>query len=231
MPALSKTILVVDDDPDIRELIGFNLLQAGFRVETAENGAAGIKKAIRLLPDLILLDVMMPEMDGIEACKQLREHPKTKGCLIAFLSARGEDYSQIAGFDSGADDYITKPFRFGELLARMRAHLRQHEKSETAALNIGPYIFQPAVKLLTREDDGARIRLTEKETNILKFLFRQSSQTVSREVLLHEVWGYNAGVTTHTLETHIYRLRQKIESNPSEAQILLTDEGGYRLMK
>ena len=104
IPDLSKTILVVDDDPDIRELIGFNLLQAGYRVETAENGAAGIKMAIRILPDLILLDVMMPEMDGIEACKQLREHPKTKGCLIAFLSARGEDYSQIAGFDSGADD-------------------------------------------------------------------------------------------------------------------------------
>jgi DNA-binding response OmpR family regulator len=150
---------------------------------------------------------------------------------IIMLTGAASEADLILGLDAGANDCITKPFRFGELLARMRAHLRQHEKSETAALNIGPYIFQPAVKLLTREDDGARIRLTEKETNILKFLFRQSSQTVSREVLLHEVWGYNAGVTTHTLETHIYRLRQKIESNPSEAQILLTDEGGYRLMK
>ena len=178
---------------------------------------------------LVLLDVGLPDQDGRETCKKMRDLNVT--VPIIMLTGAASEADLILGLDAGANDYITKPFRFGELLARMRAHLRQHEKSETAALNIGPYIFQPAVKLLTREDDGARIRLTEKETNILKFLFRQSSQTVSREVLLHEVWGYNAGVTTHTLETHIYRLRQKIESNPSEAQILLTDEGGYRLMK
>jgi len=223
-------ILLVDDNVDLADAL---LEQIALHDEFEITLSASATEAYEALKaqdfGLILLDIGLPDQDGREACKKMRDLNVT--VPIIMLTGAASEADLILGLDAGANDHITKPFRFGELLARMRAHLRQHEKSETAALNIGPYIFQPAVKLLTREDDGARIRLTEKETNILKFLFRQSSQTVSREVLLHEVWGYNAGVTTHTLETHIYRLRQKIESNPSEAQILLTDEGGYRLMK
>jgi DNA-binding response OmpR family regulator len=223
-------ILLVDDNVDLADAL---LEQIALHDEFEITLSASATEAYEALKaqdfGLILLDIGLPDQDGRETCKKMRDLNVT--VPIIMLTGAASEADLILGLDAGANDCITKPFRFGELLARMRAHLRQHEKSETAALNIGPYIFQPAVKLLTREDDGARIRLTEKETNILKFLFRQSSQTVSREVLLHEVWGYNAGVTTHTLETHIYRLRQKIESNPSEAQILLTDEGGYRLMK
>ncbi len=127
-----------------------------------------------------------------------------------------------------ANDYVAKPFKFPVLLARIRAQLRQHEQSEDAVFAIGPYSFRPGAKILVDEHDR-KVRLTEKETNILKFLYRSGGRTVEREVLLREVWGYNAGVTTHTLETHIYRLRQKIEPDPSNAAILLTDAGGYRL--
>jgi len=134
----------------------------------------------------------------------------------------------IEGLESGANDYISKPFRFAVLIARLHAHLRSHEQSEEAVYRIGPYTFRPSAKVLV-DSQGKKIRLTEKETNILKFLHR-SGETVARETLLHEVWGYNPAVTTHTLETHIYRLRQKIESNPGQAQILVTESGGYRLV-
>ena len=132
------------------------------------------------------------------------------------------------GLDAGANDYVTKPFKFAVLLARIRAQLRQHEQSEDAVFTIGPYTFKPASKLLV-DEKGGKVRLTEKETAILKYLYRTGDKVVSRETLLHEVWGYNAGVTTHTLETHIYRLRQKIEKDPSNAEILVTETGGYKL--
>ena len=135
----------------------------------------------------------------------------------------------ILGLDSGANDYVTKPFRFGVLLARIRAHLRQHEQSEDAIFKVGPYTFKPSAKMLIREDNR-KVRLTEKETAIIKFLLRAGEQVVSRDVLLHDVWGYNAGVTTHTLETHVYRLRQKIERDPAHAEILVTEGGGYKLV-
>ena len=130
--------------------------------------------------------------------------------------------------DAGANDYINKPFKFTILLARIRAQLRQHEQSEDAMFTLGPYTFKPAIKMLLAEGDR-KIRLTEKETNILKFLYHTSDSVVQRDTLLHEVWGYNAGVTTHTLETHIYRLRQKIEPDPRNASLLVTEGGGYRL--
>ena len=124
---------------------------------------------------------------------------------------------------------MLKPFKFAVLLARIRAQLRQHEQSEDAVFTIGPFTFKPAAKMLL-DEKSAKVRLTEKETSILKYLFRSGGKVVSRETLLHEVWGYNAGVTTHTLETHIYRLRQKIETDPSNAQLLVTESGGYKLM-
>ena len=136
----------------------------------------------------------------------------------------------ILGLDAGANDYITKPFRLGVLLARLRAQLRQHEQSEDAVFSIGPYTFQPSGKLLLDEGSQKKVRLTEKETSILKYLFRSGAKAVDRDTLLGEVWGYNAGVTTHTLETHVYRLRQKIEADPSNAVILVTEPGGYRLV-
>ena len=146
-----------------------------------------------------------------------------------YVDGRGHRSRHDFGLDAGANDYVTKPFRFGVLLARIRAHLRQFETSDAAILNFGPYEFKPSVKQLTTQT-GDKIRLTEKEANILKFLYRASAGTVSRETLLHEIWGYNAQIATHTLETHIYRLRQKIEADPSNAKLLVTEEGGYRLV-
>ena len=148
---------------------------------------------------------------------------------IVMLTAQASDADEILGLESGANDYITKPFRFSVLLARVRAALRQHDQSEDVVFTIGPYSFRPAQKLL-ENGDGNKIRLTDKETSILKYLYRQGPKTIGRDILLKEVWGYNNRVTTHTLETHIYRLRQKIERDPSNARLLVTEEGGYRLV-
>ncbi len=131
---------------------------------------------------------------------------------------------------SGADDYVTKPFRLSVLLARLRAHLRQSEHSDDAEFTIGPYAFRPSAKLLIDPGGRKKVRLTEKETAILKYLYRAGDRAIGRDTLLGEVWGYNAGVTTHTLETHVYRLRQKIERDPARAEILVTEPGGYRLV-
>ena len=177
--------------------------------------------------DLVILDVNLPDMDGREACKVMRR-TGFKGPVI-MLTAQGSDADMILGLDSGANDYVPKPFKFGVLLARIRAQLRQHEQSEDAVFTLGPYTFKPSSKVLLT-GDNKKIRLTEKEASILKYLYRAGELAVGREVLLHEVWGYNAGVTTHTLETHIYRLRQKIERDPSNAEILVTEAGGYKLV-
>ena len=152
-------------------------------------------------------------MDGRELCRLMRKQGVK--CPILMLTGHVTDSDQIHGLDAGANDYIAKPFKLPVLLARIRAQLRQHEQSEDAIFGVGPYSFRPASKLLLDEADK-KIRLTEKETNILKYLYRAGSAVVPRDVLLHEVWGYNAGVTTHTLETHIYRLRQKIEPDPGQ---------------
>ena len=222
-----KSILIVDDDDDLREALAEQLAQeTDFKVATASTVAQGLAAARSSLPDLILLDVDLPDGDGRDACRQLRQDGIS--APIIMLTAAAEDADTIRGLESGADDYVTKPFRFAVLAARIRAHLRAHEQSEHAVFHIGPYEFRPAQKVLI---DGRqkKIRLTEKETNILKYLYRAEGRTASREALLAEVWGYNAGVTTHTLETHIYRLRQKIEPQDGESRILLTEVGGYRL--
>jgi DNA-binding response OmpR family regulator len=145
------------------------------------------------------------------------------------LTAQSADSDIVAGLDAGANDYVAKPFKFAVLLARIRAQLRQQEASEDAAFRIGPYTFRPGAKILV-SDKGSKLKLTEKETAILRFLYRAGQNFVSRDILLQEVWGYNASVTTHTLETHVYRLRQKIEPNPSAACILITEPGGYKLL-
>jgi DNA-binding response OmpR family regulator len=223
-----KKILLVDDDDDLRDALSEQLLLTeDFDVFEAGNGADAKTRAAEALYDLVILDVGLPDIDGRDLCRDLR----TQGVKspILMLTGHDSDADTIMGLDAGANDYVTKPFKFPVLLARIRAQLRQHEQSEEAIFQLGPYTFKPSAKLLITEDDK-KIRLTEKETNILKFLYRASAGVVPRDTLLHEVWGYNAGVTTHTLETHIYRLRQKIEPDPSNARILLTESGGYRII-
>jgi DNA-binding response OmpR family regulator len=223
-----KKILIVDDDDVLRTTLKDQLsLHDEFLVTDAATATIGVK-ALKADPaNLVVLDVNLPDMDGREACKIMRRNG-FKGPVI-MLTGQGSDADVILGLDSGANDYVTKPFRFAVLLARIRSHLRQHEHSEDAQYRVGPYTFKPAAKTLIR-DDNKKIRLTEKETAIIKFLYRSGEQAVARDVLLADVWGYNAGVTTHTLETHIYRLRQKIERDPAHAEILVTEGGGYRLV-
>jgi DNA-binding response OmpR family regulator len=227
MAALKK-ILLVDDDEDLREALSEQLVMTDeFDVFEAGTGQEAMEKARETLHDLVILDVGLPDTDGRELCKLMRK--QNVKCPIVMLTGHDSDADTILGLDAGANDYVTKPFKFPVLLARIRAQLRQHEQSEDAVFQLGPYSFRPAMKLLVDESEK-KIRLTEKETNILKFLYRAADGVVARDVLLHEVWGYNAGVTTHTLETHIYRLRQKIEPDPSNARLLVTESGGYRLV-
>ena len=224
----ARRILLVDDDDELRESLKDQLaLHDEFEIVTAGTASQGIEIAKGDHLDLVLLDVGLPDMDGREACKVMRKTGFKSP--IVMLTGNTADSDVILGLDAGANDYITKPFKFAVLLARIRAQLRQHEQSEDAVFAIGPYTFKPASKLLIN-DRGTKIRLTEKETSILKYLYRSGDKVVSRDTLLHEVWGYNAGVTTHTLETHIYRLRQKIEKDPSSAELLVTETGGYRLV-
>ena len=223
-----KKILLVDDDDDLREALSEQLVMTeDFDVFEAGSGAEAMQKVKEGLFELIILDVGLPDTDGRELCRLMRKQGVKSPVLM--LTGHDSDADTILGLDPGANDYVTKPFKFPVLLARIRAQLRQHEQSEDAVFQLGPYSFRPAMKLLVTEEDR-KIRLTEKETNILKFLYRSTESVVPRDVLLHEVWGYNAGVTTHTLETHIYRLRQKIEPDPSNARLLVTESGGYRLV-
>ncbi|HRK42481.1 MAG TPA: response regulator transcription factor [Gemmobacter sp.] len=223
-----RKILLVDDDDDLREALSEQLVMTeDFDVFEAANGLEGMEKAKAATYDMVILDVGLPDTDGRELCRRLRKTGVK--CPILMLTGHDSDADTILGLDAGANDYITKPFKFPVLLARIRAQLRQHEQSEDAVFQLGPYTFKPAQKMLVDEKDR-KVRLTEKETNILKYLYRAQQSVVARDVLLHEVWGYNAGVTTHTLETHIYRLRQKIEPDPSNARLLVTENGGYRLV-
>jgi DNA-binding response OmpR family regulator len=224
-----QTVLIVDDHAGFR-LAARALLEAdGFDVVgESSTGTEGLEAVQRLRPQVVLLDVGLPDLDGREVCRRLRRQGFKAPVIM--LTALGEETDTIEGLDAGANDYVTKPFRLGVLMARLRAQLRQFELSDDVVLAIGPYSFKPAAKMLVRPD-GRRIHLTEKETAILKYLYRVGDKPVPREVLLDEVWGYNAGVTTHTLETHIYRLRQKIEPKPGEATLLVTEPGGYKLAR
>ena len=225
--AQTKKILLIDDDVDLREALSELLIMTDdFDVFEGGDGAEALEKIKQQAYDMVVLDVGLPDIDGRELCRLIRKQGVK--CPILMLTGHDTDSDTILGLNAGANDYITKPFKFPVLLARIRAQLRQHEQSENAIFTLGPYTFKPAVKMLLTGDDK-KIRLTEKETNILKFLYRATEGAVPRDTLLHEVWGYNAGVTTHTLETHIYRLRQKIEPDPSHASLLVTESGGYRL--
>ena len=224
----ARNILIVDDDADLREMLVEQLsLYDEFHLQEAQTATAGMQAARAGDVDLLVMDIGLPDMDGREAVKLLR-----KGDFkapIIMLTGHDTDSDTILGLEAGANDYVTKPFRFAVLLARIRAQLRQHELSEDATFTVGPYMFKPSQKLMT-DQKGGKIRLTEKEASIIKYLYRAGQKVVTRDVLLEEVWGYNSGVTTHTLETHVYRLRQKIERDPSNAAILVTESGGYKLV-
>ena len=228
--ASQHSILVVDDDTALRTVLVEQLAQGGEFEPTeadslaqAEQQLAGIHARF----DVILLDISLPDGDGRDYCKKLRARGiKTP---IILLTGHMEEGDIVSGLDAGANDYVVKPFRLNELLARLRAQMRAFEGSEDAVFSIGSYMFRPAAKQLTDIGRNKKVRLTDKESAILKFLYRAAGKPVSRQVLLNEVWGYNAAVTTHTLETHIYRLRQKIELDPTVSRLLLTEGGGYRL--
>ena len=226
MPA--RRIMVVDDDDMLRDSLVEQLsLYEEFDVVAESSATKAVQRARQEPLDLVIMDVGLPDMDGREAVKILR-----KGAFkapVIMLTGHDSDSDTILGLEAGANDYVTKPFRFAVLLARIRAQLRQHEQSEDAVFTIGRYSFRPSAKVLI-DEKGQKVRLTEKETAILKFLYRAGQKVITRDVLLHEVWGYNSGVTTHTLETHIYRLRQKIERDPSKAEMLVTEAGGYKLV-
>jgi len=224
----ASRLLVVDDDQDLRETLVEQLgLYDEFQISTAETAGQAVAGVKAERVDLVIMDVGLPDMDGRDAVRTMRRNG-FRGPVI-MLTAQGSDADTVLGLESGANDYVAKPFKFAVLLARIRAQLRQYEASEDAIFHIGPYTFRPGSKLLTNEK-GSKLKLTEKETAILRYLYRAGQKVVGRDTLLQEVWGYNANVTTHTLETHIYRLRQKIETDPSQARILVTEPGGYKLM-
>jgi DNA-binding response OmpR family regulator len=229
--AAARSILIVDDDRIVRTMLAEQLSVHG---EFSVSQAATVAQAEAMLTaataqfDALLLDIGLPDGDGREFCMRLRQN----GLRIPIIMLTGatEETDIVRGLDAGANDYVVKPFRLAELLARLRAQLRSFENSGDATYRIGPFMFSPSGKLLSDGAGARRIRLTEKEAAILKHLYRAGGKAVSRQALLNEVWGYNARVTTHTLETHIYRLRQKIEVDPTNARMLLTEPGGYRLV-
>ena len=222
------TILIVEDDVILREALVDQLsLYDEFRIIQADTAAKCLQIARSSKIDLALMDVGLPDTDGREVVKILRRSGFS--APIIMLTGHDTDSDTILGLEAGANDYVVKPFKLAVLLARIRAHMRQHERSEDAVYTIGRFTFHPSQKVMIDENQH-KTRLTEKEASILKFLYRAGKTTVNRDTLLHEVWGYNSSVTTHTIETHIYRLRQKIERDPAHAEILVTEAGGYRLI-
>ena len=224
-----RRVLIVEDDAMLRATLAEQL---GYGCEFVADQAECLAEAeCRLAADthydLVLLDVGLPDGDGRDFCATLRQEGRRMPIIM--LTGADSEADVIRGLDAGANDYIAKPFRISELMARMRAQLRVFDNSEDAVFPIGAYIFRPSARLLLEPKRKRKVRLTDKETAILKFLYRAGGRPVPRQILLSEVWGYNAAVTTHTLETHIYRLRQKIETDPADNRLLVTESGGYRL--
>ena len=225
-----RQILIVEDDAALRATLAEQILSGGeFSADEAESAAEAEAKlaSAGARYDAILLDVGLPDADGREFCAKLRRD----GRRMPVIMVTGADAEQdvIRGLDAGANDYLAKPFRMPELLARVRAQLRVFDNSEDANFLIGPYVFRPSLRLLQETGRNRKIRLTDKECAILKFLYRAGGKAVSRQVLLNEVWNYSNDVSTHTLETHVYRLRQKLEADPSQPRLLVTENGGYKL--
>lgn len=226
----SRNILIVEDDTEFRQTLADQLrLHEEFDVEEVGTGEAAIADAEKTSYNAILLDVGLPDMDGRDVCRVLRR--KGIHAPVIMLTGMDSDADTVLGLDAGANDYVTKPFRMGVLLARLRAHIRQHEMSEDASFALGPYVFRPAAKSLRRTDGGKDVSLSEKENAILKHLYRAGDNVVSCETLYADIWDHSASLMTHTLQTHVYRLRQKMEENPSDPRILVSEQGGYRLVR
>ncbi len=206
-------ILLVDDEPDILEIVSYNLTSEGYKVITAKNGAEGVKKAKNEKPHLIVLDVMMPEMDGIEACEQIRQIPGLKDVIITFLTARGEDYSQVAGFEAGADDYITKPIKPKVLVSKVKALLRRYKEDVKVnnVISVGDLtIDRDEYKILLK---GKEMLLPRKEFELLSLLASKPGKVFQRDEILDKVWGNEVVVGGRTIDVHIRKLRKKIGDN------------------
>ncbi|WJJ97377.1 response regulator transcription factor [Algibacter luteus] len=205
-------ILLVDDEPDILEIVGYNLSNEGYQVITAENGLEGVKKAKKELPHLIILDVMMPEMDGIEACENIRKIPDLENSIITFLTARGEDYSQVAGFDAGADDYITKPIKPKVLVSKVKALLRRFKEDDAAdTVKIGNLVInRDEYKIISK---GKELILPRKEFELLSLLASKPGKVFKRNEILDAVWGNEVIVGGRTIDVHIRKLREKLGDN------------------
>ncbi len=204
-------ILLVDDEPDILEIITYSLENAGYKIYTATNGIEAVEKASKIEPDLIILDVMMPKMDGIEACEIIRNNPKTKNILITFLSARGEDYSQIAGFNAGADDYITKPIKPKILLSKVKSLLRRITIDKDEIIQLEDLIIDRSSYKVSYK--GEKINLPRKEFELLYLLASTPGKVFKRENILESVWGKDVIVGDRTIDVHIRKLREKIGSS------------------
>ena len=220
---MSEKILIVDDEPDIVELLDYHLTKEGYKTKTSHNGKEALEVAKHFLPDLILLDLMMPEMDGIETCVEIRENPQLKGTLVALLTARAEDYSQIAGFDSGADDYITKPIKPRVLVSRIKALLRRKgDQKSQQTINADLYIDTEKYVVFLK---GNEIILPKKEFELLALLFSKPGNVFTREVILNKVWGDDIIVGDRTIDVHIRKLREKL----GDSYIKTVKGVGYKL--
>jgi len=225
-----KHILIVDDDRALRSTLAAALeMDGAFSVTQADSAADAMAKtqARGLRFDAVILDISLPDGDGCDLCGRMRRNGLRMPIIM--LTGTADEQDVVRGLDSGANDFMVKPFRLAELTARLRAQIRAHETSEDAVLVIGPYHFRPGSRTLHDPLENRRIRLTDKEASVLKFLYRAGGKAIGRQTLLREVWGYAKGASTHTVETHIYRLRQKIEPDPGNARLLITEGGGYRL--
>lgn len=204
-------ILLVDDEPDILEIVRYNLSSQGYQIIIGKNGIEAVEKAKKHKPHLIILDVMMPEMDGIEACEKIRELPNQNDTIITFLTARGEDYSQVAGFDAGADDYIAKPIKPKVLVSKVKALLRRLKESDSSAdsiLKIGDLIIYKDEYKITKK--GEEITLPRKEFELLSLLVNKPGKVFKRDEILDKVWGNEVVVGGRTIDVHIRKLREKI---------------------
>ena len=225
---MTRKILIIDDEPDIRTLIKYNLTKEGFKVEEAENGKEGIKKALEMVPDLIILDVMMPVMDGMETCELLRKESVLSNCIITFLTARIEDYSQIAGLDAGADDYINKPIKPKLLISKINALLRRKQNDKTPQSDekkSNDLIIDRNKYLVYLE--GQELNLPRKEFELLALLFDNLDHVCTREEILEKIWGVDVIVGDRTIDVHIRKLREKIGDN----RIKTVKGIGYKLRK
>jgi two-component system, OmpR family, alkaline phosphatase synthesis response regulator PhoP len=206
-------ILLVDDEDDVLEFLSYNIRKEGYDVHTANNGVKGLQKAIELKPHLIILDVMMPEMDGIETCREIKQNQQLENTIVVFLTARGEDYSQIAGFDAGADDYVTKPVKPRLLVSRIKALLRRYrtEEDSSAKLDLGMMVIDKERYVIFL--DGAEISLPRKEFELLLLLASKPNKVFSRDEIFSKVWGDNVIVGDRTIDVHIRKIREKLGIN------------------